>query len=302
MKRTIRKAVIPVAGFGTRFLPATKSMPKEMLPIVDKPAIQYIVEEAVAAGLDEIIFVTGRNKRAIEDHFDTSYELECLLRDKGKNDLLKEMREISELARIVYVRQKEALGLGHAILQAKKVVGNEPFAILLGDDIIDSEEPVIGQMMKVYDAFQTSLVGVAEIPQQDTKRYGVIKPVAVTAQPKTALAKDYLERTHAVDEIVEKPEPQVAPSNLAVSGRYILNPEVFDFLEKTEPTKGGEIQITDAIANLMKKQGLQAYTYKGHWYDGGNKLEFIKAQVDFALKRPEFKEPLRQFLKDRLTP
>jgi UTP--glucose-1-phosphate uridylyltransferase len=302
MKKTIRKAVIPVAGFGTRFLPATKSMPKEMLPIVDKPAIQYIVEEAVAAGLDEIIFVTGRNKRAIEDHFDTSYELECLLRDKGKNDLLKEMREISELARIVYVRQKEALGLGHAILQAKKVVGNEPFAILLGDDIIDAKEPVIGQMMKVYEAFNTSLVGVAEIPREETKRYGVIKPSSVTEKPKNALEQNYLDRTQTVADIVEKPEPDAAPSNLAVSGRYILNPEVFDFLEKTVPSKGGEIQITDAIAQLMKKQGLQAYRYEGHWYDGGNKLEFIKAQIDFALQRPEFKEPLRQFLKQRLTP
>ena len=285
----VRKAVIPVAGFGTRFLPAAKAMPKEMLPVVDKPIIQYIVEEAVAAGFTEIIFVTGRNKRAVEDHFDTSYELECLLEEKGKQEILSDMRRISDLVRIVYVRQKKALGLGHAILQAKQVVGDEPFAIFLGDDIIDSKRPAIQQMLDVYQEYGKSVIAVRRAPRDQLSNYGVIKPEKIT------------ERVSKVMELVEKPEPDKAPSDLAITGRYVLDHKIFSYIEDTKPGAGGEIQITDALTKLASNDGLLAYEYEGTYYDGGNKLELLKAQVDFALKRPEFKKEFAQFLKDKVS-
>ncbi len=280
----VRKAVIPVAGFGTRFLPATKAMPKEMMPIVDKPVIQYIVEEAVASGFTEVIFITGRNKRALEDHFDYNYELEHLLKHKGKTDELEQVRAISEMVKVVYVRQKEALGLGHAILQARSVVGDEPFAIFLGDDIISSEKPAIAQMLEVYMQHGKSIVGVRQTSKESVSSYGVIDPAEING------------RTSKVKSIVEKPDPAVAPSNLAVTGRYILDSKVFDYLEKTKPGAGDEIQITDALDMLAKNEGLMAYEYEGKYYDGGNKLEFVKATVDFAMARPEFKEELKKFL------
>ena len=286
----IRKAVIPVAGFGTRFLPATKAMPKEMLPIVDKPIIQYIVEEAVMAGLTQIIFVTGRNKRALEDHFDSNYELEQLLEHKGKHDQLKEVRAISDLVRVVYVRQKEQLGLGHAILQAKDVVGQEPFAVFLGDDVIDSETPAIAQMAEARQQNGgLSVVGVRQVPRAQTKNYGVVQPAKIDGQ----------DRTYKVEAIVEKPEPGSEPSDLAVTGRYILSPKIFEYIEATAPGAGGEIQITDALAKLAASEGLLAHQYEGTYYDGGNKLEFIKATIDFALKRPEFADELKSFLQNR---
>jgi len=302
-KQKIRKAIVPVAGFGTRFLPATKAMPKEMLPIVDKPIIQYIVEEAVAAGLDEVIFVTGRNKRALEDHFDANYELECLLRDKGKTDALREVREISDLVRVVYVRQKEALGLGHAILQAEQVVGDEPFAVLLGDDVIDAEKPVIGQLLEAYSAEGRSVVAVRRCAEEQIGNYGVVDPEPVGGSS----AGTATPRLHRVTGIVEKPKPADAPSDLAVTGRYLLSPRVFRYLRETEPGKGGEIQLTDALQRLAAEgtdepgQGLLAYEYEGRYYDGGSKLELIKATVDFALARPEFRADLLDFLKQKTT-
>ncbi len=284
----VRKVVIPVAGLGTRFLPATKAQPKEMLPIVDKPVIQYIVEEAVSAGITQIIFVTGRHKRAIEDHFDRNLELERALEEKGKEELLKLVRDISELADIIYVRQKEPLGLGHAILTAEPAVGNEPFAVILGDDIMVSSPPAIRQLMDVFERYRCSVLGVQEVPAEDVSKYGIIG------------GKEVEDKTFRVDTLVEKPALEEAPSNLAITGRYILTPGIFEALRKTPPGKGGEIQLTDGINILGKREALYGRIIEGKRYDTGNKLGFLEATVDFALARKDLREPFLKFLTEKL--
>ncbi|AIF53682.1 UTP--glucose-1-phosphate uridylyltransferase GalU [Pelosinus sp. UFO1] len=280
----VRKAVIPAAGMGTRFLPATKAQPKEMLPIVDKPAIQYIIEEAVQSGIEEILIITGRNKRSIEDHFDRSVELEMLLKEQGKYDLLNLVEEIADVT-IHYVRQKEAKGLGHAVLCAKQFVGNEPFAVLLGDDIIDASVPCLKQMMSVYEDCPGTILGVQEVPQDKVCNYGIVKP---------QLVKHNL--WQAVD-LVEKPATSEAPSRLAVLGRYILQPEIFDILENTEPGKGGEIQLTDALRTLaIEKNSVYAYNFEGRRYDVGDKQGYLEATIEFALKRPDLRDKFLPYL------
>ncbi len=281
----IRKAVIPVAGLGTRFLPATKAQPKEMLPLVDKPVIQYIVEEAVRAGIKQVVFVTGKHKRAIEDHFDSNFELEYILEKQGKQELLKLVREVTNLADVIYVRQKEPLGLGHAILTAAPAVGNEPFAVLLGDDVMVSEKPAIGQLMDVYGKFRCSVLGIKEVPRGDVSKYGIVGGHEV----ETDILK--------VDELVEKPEIEEAPSNLAITGRYILTPTIFSILRKTPPGKNGEIQLTDAILRLGMREAIYAKIMEGNRYDTGSKLDFLIATVDFALKREEIRDQFLNFLK-----
>jgi len=284
----VKKAVIPVAGLGTRFLPATKAQPKEMLPIVDKPVIQYIVEEAVKAGIRQIIFVTGKHKRAIEDHFDTNFELEYSLEKKGKEELLKLVREVTNLAEIVYVRQKEPLGLGHAILTAEPAVGNEPFAVLLGDDIMVSDTPAIKQLIDVFDKYRCTVLGVQEVPKEDVSKYGIVG------------GKEVEEGVFKVDTLVEKPSIEEAPSNFAITGRYILTPGIFEALKKTPPGKGGEIQLTDGIEKLGMKEALYAKIMEGKRYDTGNKLGFLIATVDFALMRDDLKDAFLKYLKEKL--
>ena len=280
----VRKAVIPAAGMGTRFLPATKAQPKEMLPIVDKPAIQYIIEEAVQSGIEEILIITGRNKRSIEDHFDRSVELELLLKEQGKYDLLNLVEEIADVT-IHYVRQKEAKGLGHAVLCAKQFVGNEPFAVLLGDDIIDSGVPCLKQMMSVYDDCPGTILGVQEVPQDKVCNYGIVKPKAIRNNI-----------WQAVD-LVEKPDRAEAPSRLAVLGRYILQPEIFKILKNTPPGKGGEIQLTDAIRTLaIEQHSVYAYNFEGRRYDVGDKQGYLEATIEFALKRPDLRDNFLQYL------
>ena len=283
----IRKAVIPAAGMGTRFLPATKAQPKEMLPIVDKPTIQYIVEEAISAGIESILIITGRGKRNIEDHFDKSYELESELLRKGKSSLLSMVEDISQLVDVFYVRQKEAKGLGHAIGCAKAFVGNEPFAVLLGDDIVVSKQPAIGQLIDVYDAHKTSVLGVQRVNKTEVDKYGIVNPMD---DPRDI-------RLHKVIDLVEKPDIDDAPSDLAILGRYIITPEIFDILDHQQPGKGGEIQLTDALKALSKLQGIYAYEFEGKRYDVGDKLGFIKATVEFALGRDDLKDNFRQYLK-----
>jgi UTP--glucose-1-phosphate uridylyltransferase len=282
----IRKAVFPVAGLGTRFLPATKANPKEMLPIVDKPLIQYAVEEAVAAGITEMIFVTSSSKRAIEDHFDKNYELENELEKKGKKALLEVLKNIVPAGvSCVYIRQPEALGLGHAVLCAKPVVGDEPFAVILADDLIDGNgQGVVGQMVDVYAQRQCSVLGVEEVPKSDTDKYGIVSII----EEEGALAK--------ISNIIEKPKPVQAPSNLAVVGRYILTPRIFDLLERTERGSGGEIQLTDAIANLLEYETVLAYRFQGKRYDCGSKLGYLQATVEYALKHKELSEKFRTYL------
>ena len=282
-KRKIRTAVIPAAGLGTRFLPATKAQPKEMLPIVDKPCIQYIIEEAIDSGIEDILIITGRNKRAIEDHFDRAVELELTLKAQGKYDLLGLVQELSRVT-IHYVRQKEPKGLGHAVLCAKHFVGDEPFAVLLGDDIMDAEVPVLKQLMDVYDDCEGSVLGVQEVPKDRVSSYGVVKPVAVK------------ERLWRADDLVEKPSVEEAPSRLAVLGRYIISPEIFGILEKTEPGRGGEIQLTDALKKLSEREPVYAYEFEGRRYDVGDKQGYLEATVDFALKRPDLREPFLRYL------
>jgi UTP--glucose-1-phosphate uridylyltransferase len=279
----IRKAVIPAAGLGTRFLPATKAQPKEMLPIVDKPAIQYIVEEALEAGIEEILIITGRNKRSIEDHFDRAVELEMTLKAKGKYDLLGLVEEISNVT-IHYVRQKEPKGLGHAILCAKQFIGQEPFAVLLGDDIIDAAVPCLKQMMEVYEDYPGTILGVQEVPHNRVNSYGIVKPEPI---------KENFWR--AVD-LVEKPAEADAPSNLAVLGRYIIEPEIFDILSTTPPGNGGEIQLTDALRILAAKRPVYAYHFDGRRYDVGDKEGYLEATIEFALKRPDIREPFLRYL------
>lgn len=282
----IRKAVFPVAGLGTRFLPATKANPKEMLPVVDKPLIQYAVEEAVEAGIKEMIFVTSSAKRAIEDHFDKNYELESELEKKGKKALLDMVRNVvPEGVSCVYIRQPEALGLGHAVLCAKPVVGDEPFAVLLADDMIDGHERgVVSQMVEVFEQQQCSVLGVEEVPKSETDKYGI---VSVTEE-EGALAK--------LSNIIEKPKPVQAPSNLAVVGRYVLTPRIFDLLETTKKGSGGEIQLTDAIAHLLEDEKVLSYRFEGKRYDCGSKIGYLQATVEYALKHPELRDQFREYL------
>jgi UTP--glucose-1-phosphate uridylyltransferase len=287
----IRKAIIPAAGMGTRFLPATKAMPKEMLPIIDKPGIQYIVEEAVASGIEDILIVTGKGKRAIEDHFDSSYELEQSLLMKGKLDLLSEVQKPSDLIDIHYIRQKEPRGLGHAIWCARKFIGNEPFAVLLGDDIVQSEVPCLKQMMDVYDNVQSSVLAVKKVPHDEVSRYGIVDPDPVGGDG---------DRIIKVRGVVEKPMPDKAPSDIAIIGRYILTPAIFEILENQDIGAGGEIQLTDAIFRLMQEQSVYAYHFQGKRYDTGEKLGYLKTIIDFALERPDLKTEIRQYLEEKL--
>jgi UTP--glucose-1-phosphate uridylyltransferase len=288
MAKKVRKAVFPAAGLGTRFLPATKAQPKEMLPLVDKPIIQYGVEEAVAAGCDQIIIVTGRGKSAIEDHFDVSYELEKMLEERGKTDLLKIVRQISDLIHIAYVRQKEALGLGHAVLTARELVGEEPFAVLLADDVIDAEVPCLKQLMDVFDNTQCSVLATQVVEGPGISAYGVLEGKPVPGSNG---------KLYEVVSLVEKPRPEEAPSNLAVIGRYILTPTVFETLSDIKAGAGGELQLTDGLKQLLKKEKIYGYVFEGKRHDTGDKLGFLKATVEFALKRPDLGGPLRQYLK-----
>ncbi|HEY5599934.1 MAG TPA: UTP--glucose-1-phosphate uridylyltransferase GalU [Candidatus Manganitrophaceae bacterium] len=284
--RQITKAVIPAAGMGTRFLPATKASPKEMLPLVDKPLIQYVVEEAVAAGIRQIIIITGRGKRAIEDHFDISFELEETLKINGKNDLLNDLRKISEMADFCYIRQSQPRGLGHAILCAKHLVGDEAFAVLLGDDIIDHPAPALQQMIDVYQRNPAPLIGIQRVAKSEVGQYGIID-----AQPA-------IDGLFKINDLVEKPSPEEAPSNLAVIGRYLLTPEIFDFLEKTPPGKNNEIQLTDALRGLARLRTMYGYVVEGKRFDAGDKLGFLKATVEMGLKNPELGKEFRKYLKD----
>jgi UTP--glucose-1-phosphate uridylyltransferase len=285
----VKKAVFPVAGLGTRFLPATKSSPKEMLPLIDKPLVQYVVEEAVASGIEQILFVTGRGKRAIEDHFDISIELESHLEEKGKQSTLKAIREIADMLDIFYVRQKKALGLGHAILCAKDFVGNEPFAVLLGDDIIDSKRPCLRQLLDVYEERDGSVLALEKVPMENISSYGCVK------------ANRLSEQIFQVEDMVEKPRQEEAPSDMAIIGRYVLTPRIFGILQQQEPGKGGEIQLTDAILKLSKEETVYGCLFEGLRHDCGDKLGFLKATVDMALKRDEFKVEFERYLRERLT-
>ncbi|MDT8903876.1 UTP--glucose-1-phosphate uridylyltransferase GalU [Selenomonadales bacterium 4137-cl] len=287
--RKIRKAVIPAAGLGTRFLPATKAQPKEMLPIVDKPAIQYIIEEAIQSGIEEILIITGRNKRAIEDHFDRAVELELTLKAQGKYDLLGLVEEISNVT-IHYVRQKEPRGLGHAVLCAKQFVGPEPFAVLLGDDIIDAAVPCLKQLLDVYEDHPGTILGVQEVPQDRVSSYGIVKPVPVG------------ENLWKAADLVEKPPQAEAPSRLAVLGRYIIEPEVFPILETTPPGRGGEIQLTDALRVLAASRPVYAYHFDGRRYDVGDKQGYLEATIEFALKRPDLRDQFLQYLIKTVKP
>ncbi|MDU2063385.1 MAG: UTP--glucose-1-phosphate uridylyltransferase GalU [Sporomusaceae bacterium] len=287
--QTVRKAVIPAAGLGTRFLPATKAQPKEMLPIIDKPAIQYIIEEAIHSGIEEILIITGRNKRAIEDHFDRSIELELSLKASGKYDLLGLIEEISNVE-IHYIRQKEARGLGHAVLCAKQFVGNEPFAVLLGDDIVDSSVPCLKQLIDVYESNPGTILGVQEVPQNKVSSYGIVKPKALKP------------RLWQAESLVEKPDVSEAPSRLAVLGRYIIEPEIFALLETTEPGRGGEIQLTDALQKLALDRSVYAFQFEGRRYDIGDKQGFLEATVEYALKRPDLRDPFLEYLVRTVKP
>jgi len=285
MPQKIRKAVFPAAGLGTRFLPATKASPKEMLPLVDKPLIQYVVEEAVASGIESIIIVTGRDKSAIEDHFDISFELEHLLRERGKETTRKEVRAISEMARISYVRQREALGLGHAVLQARDQVCDEPFAVMLSDDIVDAEVPALKQLINVYEKYESPVIGTMQVAGEAISRFG-------------ALDVDEIEDgVYKVKDMVEKPAFADAPSDLAIIGRYVLTPDIFNEIEQTTAGAGGEIQITDAMRSLLKKRPFYAVRFEGTRHDAGDKLGFLIATVEFALKRPDLAEEFRAYLR-----
>ncbi len=283
--KKIRKAIFPVAGFGTRFLPATKAQPKEMLPIVDKPVVQYLVEEAVAAGIEEIIMVTGRGKRAIEDHFDTSFELEQTLVEKAKHQLLNEINQIPNLAKFVYVRQPKPLGDGHAILCARSVIGDEPCAVLFGDDIVDGKVPAIKQLIEIYNETGCSVIGLEEVEKKNVSSYGVIKGKALT------------DDLYEVEDLVEKPKPEVAPSNLAIIGKYIITPEVFDCIEKAPKSKDGELRLIDGFGELLKIQKIFAKKLEGSRFDTGTKIGLIKATIEFGLKRTDLGPDLKKYLK-----
>lgn len=285
MIKKIKKAVIPAAGLGTRFLPATKAQPKEMLPIVDKPTIQYIIEEAVASGIEEILIITGRNKKCIEDHFDKSVELELELEKSGKKEMLKLVREISDMVDIHYIRQKEPRGLGHAISCAKTFVGNEPFAVLLGDDLIyNKEKPCLKQLMDRYNEYNTSILGVQTVDEKDVDKYGIIKGIHIEG------------KVHKVRGLVEKPAVEEAPSNIAILGRYIITPQIFKILEETKPGRGGEIQLTDALSKLINEEAIYAYEFEGTRYDVGDKLGFLKATVEYALRREDLRDEFIEYL------
>jgi len=281
---TVRKAIIPAAGLGTRFLPATKAQPKEMLPIVDKPTLQYIIEEAVESGIEEILIITGRNKKSIEDHFDKSVELELELEAKGKQELLEEVRKISNMVNIHYIRQKEPKGLGHAIYCAKSFIGNEPCAVLLGDDIVYSEKPCLKQLIEVYEYYNSSVLGVQQIEQKDVHKYGIVDGQKID----TTVSR--------VNRLVEKPKTEEAPSNIAILGRYIITPAIFDILENTQPGANGEIQLTDALNQLSRTEAVYAYEFSGRRYDVGDKLGFLEATVEYALRRDELREPFLNYL------
>lgn len=286
--KKIKKAIIPAAGLGTRFLPATKAQPKEMLPIVDKPTLQYIIEEAIESGIEEILIVTGRSKKSIEDHFDRSIELELELEKKGKTDMLKMVQDISNMVNIHYIRQKEPKGLGHAIYCAKSFIGDEPFAVLLGDDIVDAKTPCLKQMIDCYNEYQTTILGVQEVPDSEVNKYGIIN------------AKPIEENVYKIKDMIEKPNLNEAPSNIAILGRYILTPTIFKILETQQPGKGGEIQLTDALRTLVKSEALYAYIFEGKRYDVGDKLGFLEATVDYALKNPELKDKFIEIIKQKI--
>jgi UTP--glucose-1-phosphate uridylyltransferase len=290
MKMRVRKAVFPAAGLGTRFLPATKAQPKEMLPLVDKPIIQYGVEEALAAGCDQIIIITGRGKTAIEDHFDVSYELEKMLEERGKKDLLSIVRQISDMIHVAYVRQKEAMGLGHAVLMARELVGNEPFAVLLADDVIDAPKPCLKQMMEVFEESQCSIIATQEVDGPAISSYGVLDAQRIEGK--------FQGRAFDVRDLVEKPKPEEAPSNLAIIGRYILTPTIFETLEHTPLGTGGELQLTDGLRGLLSAgEKIYGYTFEGKRHDAGDKLGFLKATVEFALKRPDLGPAFADYLR-----
>ncbi|MGD6794199.1 UTP--glucose-1-phosphate uridylyltransferase GalU [Metabacillus indicus] len=288
----VRKAIIPAAGLGTRFLPATKAQPKEMLPIVDKPTIQYIIEEAVASGIEDILIVSGRGKRAIEDHFDKSYELEETLVKKEKWDLLSKVQGISELANIHYIRQKEPLGLGHAIYCARRFIGNEPFAVMLGDDIVQSDVPCLKQLIDVYDQFQSTVIGVQKVKPEDVSKYGIVS---------YNLNEKKTDNVYKVRDLVEKPKREEAPSNTAILGRYILRPEIFEILGNLKPGSGGEIQLTDALKELAQKEEVTAYHFVGKRYDVGDKLGFIQATIDFAMDNEELRDDILTYIKSKVS-
>jgi len=280
----VKKAIIPAAGLGTRFLPATKAQPKEMLPIVDKPTIQYIIEEAVASGIEEILIITGRNKKCIEDHFDKSIELELELERAGKSELLELVRGISDMVDIHYIRQKEPRGLGHAIYCAKTFVGDEPFAVLLGDDVVDSETPCLKQLIDCYSEYKTTILGVQTVAKENVSKYGIVDGIHIE------------DRVYKVKNLVEKPSIEEAPSNVAILGRYIITPEIFNILGNTKPGKGGEIQLTDALKTLISKEAMYAYNFEGKRYDVGDKLGFLEATIEFALKREELRSEFIEYL------
>lgn len=280
----VKKAIIPAAGLGTRFLPATKAQPKEMLPIVDKPTIQYIIEEAVASGIEEILIITGRNKRSIEDHFDRSVELEQELELHKKDELLAMVRDISNMVNIHYIRQKEPKGLGHAIGCAKTFVGKEPFAVMLGDDVVDSKVPCLKQLIDCFDEYKTTILGVQQVAMDDVSKYGIVKGMHIE------------DRVYKVKDLIEKPKMEEAPSNIAILGRYIITPQIFDIIENTTPGKGGEIQLTDALRTLVQNEAMYAYNFEGRRYDVGDKLGFLEATVEFALKREDLQEPFMEYL------
>lgn len=283
----VKKAIIPAAGLGTRFLPATKAQPKEMLPIVDKPTIQFIIEEAIASGIEEILIITGRNKKCIEDHFDKSVELEMELEKSGKSELLELVRDISEMVDIHYIRQKEPRGLGHAIYCAKTFVGNEPFAVMLGDDVVDSEVPCLKQLIDCYADYNTSILGVQKVPKNEVSKYGIIDGIHIE------------DRVYKVKDLVEKPSIEEAPSNVAILGRYIITPKIFEHLERTIPGKGGEIQLTDALKSLINEEVMYAYNFEGRRYDVGDKLGFLEATIEYALKKENLRDDFIKYLESK---
>ena len=290
MEKRIRKAIIPAAGLGTRFLPATKAQPKEMLPIVDKPTIQYIIEEAVASGIEEILIITGRNKKCIEDHFDKSVELELELEKSGKTEMLEMVRKISDMVDIHFIRQKEPKGLGHAISCARTFVGDEPFAVLLGDDIVyNDQKPCLKQLIDCYSEYNTSVLGVQKVSKENVSKYGIVDGLHIE------------DRVYKVKGLVEKPSIEEAPSNVAILGRYIITPQIFDILNETEPGKGGEIQLTDALLKLMEEEAMYAYDFEGKRYDVGDKLGFLIANVEYALRKEELKDQFAEYLKAKVS-
>ena len=287
MEKKIKKAVIPAAGLGTRFLPATKAQPKEMLPIVDKPTLQYIIEECVASGIEEILIITGRNKKSIEDHFDKSVELEMELEKAGKKEMLEMVRDISDMVNIHFIRQKEPRGLGHAILCAKTFVGNEPFAVLLGDDVVyNDEKPCLKQLIDCYAEYNTSVLGVQTVAPENVNKYGIVGGIQIE------------DRVYKVKKLVEKPSLEEAPSNVAILGRYIITPKIFEILENTAPGKGNEIQLTDALLKLIEEEAMYAYDFEGRRYDVGDKLGFLEATVEYALRREELRDEFMEYLKN----